>query len=233
MSGKIFRPDSPALPPNWKHLPIGYHGRAGTVVVSGTDVVRPSGQRRPELGGRRRSGRASGSTSSARSAIWWARGAARHAGAPRRSPRAHLRRGAAQRLERAGHPGLGVRAARPVPREVLRDQHLGVGGAVRGAAAMPWSTLPTAGPAGAPLSGRPRAPSGSTSTSRCCSTAPVVSRPEYRSDVLVAGPDACPHDRQRAPACARATCSPPAPSAAPARTRSAACSRSPGTASGR
>jgi fumarylacetoacetase len=35
------------LPPNWKHLPIGYHGRAGTVVVSGTDVVRPNGQRRP------------------------------------------------------------------------------------------------------------------------------------------------------------------------------------------
>lgn len=44
--GKIFRPDNAALPPNWKHLPIGYHGRSGTVVVSGTDVVRPAGQRR-------------------------------------------------------------------------------------------------------------------------------------------------------------------------------------------
>ncbi|HET8988542.1 MAG TPA: fumarylacetoacetase [Humibacillus sp.] len=44
--GQIFRPDNAALPPNWKHLPIGYHGRAGTVVVSGTDVVRPSGQRK-------------------------------------------------------------------------------------------------------------------------------------------------------------------------------------------
>ncbi|MEH1129243.1 fumarylacetoacetase [Micromonospora sp. CPCC 206061] len=43
--GRIFRPDRPALPPNWKHLPIGYHGRAGTVIVSGTPVVRPSGQR--------------------------------------------------------------------------------------------------------------------------------------------------------------------------------------------
>ena len=32
--------------PNWKHLPVGYHGRAGTVVVSGTDIVRPSGQRK-------------------------------------------------------------------------------------------------------------------------------------------------------------------------------------------
>jgi fumarylacetoacetase len=45
--GRIFRPDSPPLTPNWKHLPIGYHGRAGTVVVSGTDIVRPRGQRRP------------------------------------------------------------------------------------------------------------------------------------------------------------------------------------------
>ncbi|MGQ2912418.1 fumarylacetoacetase [Aeromicrobium sp.] len=44
--GRLFRPDSEPLTPNWKHLPIGYHGRAGTVVVSGTDVVRPSGQRR-------------------------------------------------------------------------------------------------------------------------------------------------------------------------------------------
>jgi len=46
-AGKIFRPDAADLPPNWKHLPIGYHGRAGTVVVSGTPVVRPSGQRKP------------------------------------------------------------------------------------------------------------------------------------------------------------------------------------------
>ncbi len=44
--GRIFRPDGDALTPNWKHLPIGYHGRAGTVVVSGTDVVRPNGQRK-------------------------------------------------------------------------------------------------------------------------------------------------------------------------------------------
>ena len=45
--GAIFRPDSPDLPENWKHLPIGYHGRSGTVVVSDTDIVRPSGQRKP------------------------------------------------------------------------------------------------------------------------------------------------------------------------------------------
>jgi fumarylacetoacetase len=51
--GRIFRPDSEPLLPNWRHLPVGYHGRAGTVVVSGTPVRRPSGQARPsEAGGR-------------------------------------------------------------------------------------------------------------------------------------------------------------------------------------
>lgn len=40
----ILRPDSPGLAPNWTHLPVGYHGRAGTVCVSGTRVMRPCGQ---------------------------------------------------------------------------------------------------------------------------------------------------------------------------------------------
>ena len=43
--GRIFRPDQEPLLPNWRHLPVGYHGRGGTVVVSGTPVVRPCGQR--------------------------------------------------------------------------------------------------------------------------------------------------------------------------------------------
>jgi fumarylacetoacetase len=43
--GRLFRPDGEALMPNWKHLPVGYHGRAGTVVLSGTPVPRPRGQR--------------------------------------------------------------------------------------------------------------------------------------------------------------------------------------------
>jgi len=42
--GRLFRPDVEPLLPNWRHLPVGYHGRAGTVVVSGTPIVRPSGQ---------------------------------------------------------------------------------------------------------------------------------------------------------------------------------------------
>jgi fumarylacetoacetase len=45
--GRILRPGREPLQPNWRWLPVGYHGRAGTVVVSGTDVVRPRGQRGP------------------------------------------------------------------------------------------------------------------------------------------------------------------------------------------
>lgn len=44
--GRLFRPDAEPLLPNWKHLPVAYHGRSGTVVVSGTDVKRPNGQRK-------------------------------------------------------------------------------------------------------------------------------------------------------------------------------------------
>jgi fumarylacetoacetase len=44
--GRMFRPDQEPLLPNWRWLPVGYHGRAGSVVVSGTDVVRPQGQRK-------------------------------------------------------------------------------------------------------------------------------------------------------------------------------------------
>jgi len=47
--GRLFRPDQEPLTPNWLHLPIGYHGRAGSVVVSGTPVRRPHGLR-PSFG---------------------------------------------------------------------------------------------------------------------------------------------------------------------------------------
>jgi fumarylacetoacetase len=44
--GRIFRPDSEPLLPNWRHLPVGYHGRSGTIVPSGTPIRRPHGQQR-------------------------------------------------------------------------------------------------------------------------------------------------------------------------------------------
>ncbi|HSV36112.1 MAG TPA: fumarylacetoacetase, partial [Ramlibacter sp.] len=48
--GKLFRPDNPLLP-NYKWVPIGYHGRASSVVVSGTPIRRPQGQTAPAAGG--------------------------------------------------------------------------------------------------------------------------------------------------------------------------------------
>lgn len=52
--GRLFRPDAEPLLPNWRHLPVGYHGRAGTIVPTGVDIPRPCGLRlvdgRPEFG---------------------------------------------------------------------------------------------------------------------------------------------------------------------------------------
>ena len=46
--GAMFRDPANALLPNWRHLPVGYHGRASSVVVSGTSIKRPNGQRLPK-----------------------------------------------------------------------------------------------------------------------------------------------------------------------------------------
>jgi fumarylacetoacetase len=44
-AGRMFGRGADPLPPNWRHLPVGYHGRSSTVVVSGTPIRRPHGQR--------------------------------------------------------------------------------------------------------------------------------------------------------------------------------------------
>lgn len=46
--GTMFRDPNNALLPNWLHLPVGYHGRASSIIVSGTDIHRPKGQQRPD-----------------------------------------------------------------------------------------------------------------------------------------------------------------------------------------
>ncbi|MEM8486745.1 MAG: fumarylacetoacetase [Bacteroidota bacterium] len=46
--GKMFRDPENALLPNWRHIPVGYHGRASSIVVSGTSIHRPSGQLMPK-----------------------------------------------------------------------------------------------------------------------------------------------------------------------------------------
>ncbi len=46
--GKMFRDPANALLPNWRHLPVGYHGRASSIIPSGVDIVRPKGQVMPK-----------------------------------------------------------------------------------------------------------------------------------------------------------------------------------------
>jgi fumarylacetoacetase len=46
--GRMFRDPANALLPNWRHLPVGYHGRASSIVVSGTNIHRPKGQTLPQ-----------------------------------------------------------------------------------------------------------------------------------------------------------------------------------------
>ena len=109
--GRIFRPDAEPLLPNWRHLPVGYHGRASSVVVSGTPVRRPQGQLPPaQPGGAPRFGPTerldielelgfvTGPGNALGTSIATGDGA-----------RARLRLRAGQRLERARHPALGVR----------------------------------------------------------------------------------------------------------------------------
>ena len=142
--GRLFRPDAPPLLPNWKHLPVGYHGRAGTVVVSGTDIVRPCGQRKapgetaPVFGPSRPAGH--------RGRAWLRRRhrvPARLADPGGRLPRPRLRRGPRQRLVRPRHPGLGIRPARPAPGQVLR--HVGLAPWVVPLAALEAARVPLPG----------------------------------------------------------------------------------------
>ena len=46
--GTMFRGPDKALLPNWLHLPVAYHGRSSSIIISGTDVTRPCGQSKPD-----------------------------------------------------------------------------------------------------------------------------------------------------------------------------------------
>jgi fumarylacetoacetase len=119
--GKQFRPDNPLLP-NYKYVPIGYHGRASSVRASGEPVIRPKGQRKapdadaPEYGPSRRL------DYELELGMWIGRGneLGRRSRSARR--RAYRRLLPAQRLVGARPPGVGISAARPVPRQEFPDQ---------------------------------------------------------------------------------------------------------------
>ena len=180
--GRMFRPDGDALTPNWRHLPIGYHGRAGTVVVSGTPVVaavRPAARRRtdaaPTFGPSQRL--------DIEAELGFVVGTPSPLGEPvpftgARRPR--LRRDRAQRLVGPRHPGLGVRPARPVPRQVVRHVDLAVGHAA-GRPRRGLGRPARPGPRAAPLPRARARPAGLDIDVEVELNGEVVSRPPYRT----------------------------------------------------
>ncbi len=136
--GVMFRGKDNALQPNWLHMPIGYNGRASTVVVSGTKVKRPRGQLKPpsaevpSFGPCKRLDFELEMGVVVGQAVGDGRDAHRTAG---RGDDLRLRD--SQRLERTRHPAMGICAARPVPGQGVRDFDQPVGGDARGAGAVP------------------------------------------------------------------------------------------------
>ena len=116
----MLRPDNPLLP-NYKWVPIGYHGRSSSIVVSGHAGAAAA---RPDQGARR--GRAEFGPSRRldyEAELGFVIGPGNALGKPiadRERARPRVRRRAAQRLVGARHPGLGIPAARAVPRQELR-----------------------------------------------------------------------------------------------------------------
>ena len=144
-AGRAFRPDNPLLP-NYKYVPVAYHGRASSVCVSGTPVKRPQGQRKPAnetvptYGPSRNMdfelelGLYIGTTSPTR-----------HHHPHRPSRRAYFRFLFAERLVGARRAGLGIPAARAVPRQEFRHHGLAVGGDAGSAGAVPYRRVRAAG----------------------------------------------------------------------------------------
>ena len=175
-SARMFRPDNPLLP-NYKWVPIGYHGRASSLVVSGTPVARPSGQTAP--GDAERAAlrpHAARSTTSSRSAPSWA--PATRSARRSRSPR--------PRSTSSGCACVNDWSARDVQKWEYQPLGPFLGQELRDDASRPWVVTLEAlapyrvpafaradgRPAAAPLPAhaeRPRAAAGSTCGSRCCS----------------------------------------------------------------
>ena len=196
-SGRMFRPDADPILPNWRHLPVGYHGRAGTVVVSGTPVVRPMrAAAHPQGRRRRRSGRRSASTSRPR----WASSSepGRRWGSGCRSTPSRTTSSASccstTGAPGTSRPGSTSRSARS---SASRSPPRSRPGSCRW---RPWRPPGSDGPAQdpAPLPYLRRGePWGLDLSIEVALNGEVVSRPPFATHVLDARPDAGPPDGQR------------------------------------
>ncbi len=119
--GSMFRPDNPLLP-NYKWLPVGYHGRASSIVLSGTAVRRPCGQivARPGGGAGLRAHRGGWITSWSWAPFWGRETRWANRFPMARGARSHRRRVPAERLVGARYSELGIPAAGAVPGQEFR-----------------------------------------------------------------------------------------------------------------
>ena len=126
--GTMLRGPENALMPNWKWLPVAYHGRASSVVISGTDVRRPNGQVKPPDASEPSFGPTKSLDYELEMAFLIGPGNSLGESVPiDRRGRSYLRIGFNERLERARHSGVGVPAARSVSGEKLLHQHFTMG----------------------------------------------------------------------------------------------------------
>ena len=209
--GRIFRPGDGPLTPNWRHLPVGYHGRAGTVVVSGTPIRRPYGQSRPP---------------GADAPVVRAVGQAGLRGRARLRRRRRDRRSASRsRSSRFTEHVFGVCLVNDwSARDIQAWESVPLGpflGKSFGTTVSPWVV-----PLAALEHARVRPPSRDTTLLPYLTESAdwgldidfevslnghVISRPPLRRHALEPGADAGPPDRERGVSCGPATCTPPAP----------------------
>ena len=116
--GIMLRGQDNALQPNWLHMPVAYNGRASTVVVGGTPVRRPLGQRKPPAAETPSFGPSRRLDFELEMGVFVGRPSARRM-LTEAQARHDVRLHAAQRLERARHPAMGIRAAGAVPGQEL------------------------------------------------------------------------------------------------------------------
>ena len=178
--GIMFRGKENALMPNWLHLPVAYHGRASSIVVSGTPVRRPCGQVLPD--GQEHAGLRPSRLLDFELEMGFFIGPGNGAWQPccrGRRRKTHLRPGAGQRLVGAGYPEMGVPAARPLHRQEFRHLDLSVDRYPRspGTVSLPgsWRSPPTR----CPICVRPATWPTTSSLRSTCRTA-RISRSNFR-----------------------------------------------------
>ena len=142
--GKLFRPDNPLLP-NYKYVPVAYHGRASSVRASGHAVVRPNGQRMLAGENAPSFGPCRNLDYEYELGIWIGPGNAQGTPIPIAQAATHIAGFCMLNDWSARHPTLGIAAARPLPGEEFLHDGFALGDHAGGDGALPRGTTAAAG----------------------------------------------------------------------------------------